>query len=200
MQCQEAPLAPMYRALSDAILLALWAADLQDLEICFTTNTLFLQIKPLISNITQSISKLLLILFDTSLMTLSESDSTTSGISPNSSANLISSNIALASTNSISPKKGYLRTWSSHKFSLRISNDDSKPSETVNLIYCCSWIQCKPILVICEYWLPNGPFLCTRGVLMGWAGVYKTFGGVSKGVLFWTTKYIRWEKDQFLRS
>lgn len=61
------------------------------------------------SDTTQSISKLLMILRDIRLMMLIESNSITSGVSPKSTINLMSSNTGLASVNSISLEKDLLQ-------------------------------------------------------------------------------------------
>lgn len=55
------------------------------------------------------ISKLLMILRDIRLMMLTESNSITSGVSPKSTINLMSSNTGLASVNSISPENDLLQ-------------------------------------------------------------------------------------------
>ena len=60
-------------------------------------------------DIIQSISKLLMILPYMRLMTLTESDSITSKVSPKFIANLMPSNNALVSANLISPKKDLLQ-------------------------------------------------------------------------------------------
>lgn len=61
------------------------------------------------SHIAQPISKLLMILHNIRLMMLTESNSITSGVSPKSTANLIPSNTALTSVNSISPDNDLLQ-------------------------------------------------------------------------------------------
>ena len=89
------------------------SSNVRDESINFQIATIspcsvLLQIKALISYISQLIFRLLLILPDIRLIPLTESDSIISGVSLKSTTNSIPSNTALASTNSITPEKGLL--------------------------------------------------------------------------------------------